>query len=66
MEQNSFRNEIQKINNEMDEIMNKKLDKKEYENFKNKVLLDIEQKVNFYIILVRSKRFRKPLQEYSK
>jgi hypothetical protein len=45
VEQNSFRNEIQKINNEIDEIINKKLDKKEYENFVNKILLDVEQKV---------------------
>jgi len=47
VEQNSFRNEIQKINSEMDEITNKKLDKKEYENFVNKMLLDIEQKVSY-------------------
>ena len=45
VEHNLFRSEIQKINNEIEDLDNRKQDKKENEIFKSKVLADLEQKV---------------------
>jgi len=45
-ETNLLKNEIQRMNNEMIEIINKKLDKKEFDLVKNKIFTEFEQKVN--------------------
>lgn len=44
-ENNLFKNELQRMNNEMVEFVNKKLDKKEFEMLKNKIFSELEQKV---------------------
>ena len=45
-ETNLLRSEIQKLNMEFTENMNKKLDKKEFDLMKNKFFNDLEKKVN--------------------
>jgi hypothetical protein len=65
-ENNLIKIEIQKITNHCEEIIGKKLDKKEFELIKNKLYAEVETKVNNNLILVRLIRYRITIQKYSK
>jgi hypothetical protein len=64
-ENNLLRSELQKLNSEFDDILNKKMDKKEFEMVRNKLFSEIEQKAEIMDLENIFKNIQKEISDKS-